>query len=54
VVRVNIEKELFELCEDMITILHNLKVCGKITEEQYNEHMEVKLVFMNQFSKKQG
>ena len=43
------ENELFECCEMMLQLLKQLKDSGQITEEEYVNHIKLKLEFLNEY-----
>lgn len=48
------EKELFECCQLMIKILNDLLIEGKITQEEYDEHIAIKMEFLKKKAPKWG
>ncbi|WP_202711355.1 hypothetical protein [Sporosalibacterium faouarense] len=46
-----IEKDLEQLCIDIINLLDNLKAQGAITEEEYIKHTTAKRDFLQKINK---
>ncbi|WP_161567259.1 hypothetical protein [Acidilutibacter cellobiosedens] len=42
-----IENDIEKLCIDLIVILNDLKISGKISEEEYKEYIKEKLIFIS-------
>lgn len=40
-----IENDIEKLCIDLIVILNDLKISGKISEEEYKEYIKEKSIF---------
>lgn len=46
-----IEQNLFDLCEQTLKILQNLKEQNEITEDEFREHSKLKLDFIEDYYK---
>lgn len=43
-----VENDLYELCTDFLLLLDSLKKTGKISETEYELHVEFKRLFIHQ------
>jgi len=44
------KKEIFDMCKILINVLEELKDEGKISAEQYEQHIKLKLDFLEIYS----